>query len=100
MAGQGVIRGAAVVFFAYIGFSTAVSATAQEAKNTAARYADRNSWLACHLYRPLRRPLVFGADRDRTVRPLERARSDCGLASMPQGSDGCRRSSSSASCSG
>ena len=45
---SGVLRGAAIVFFAFLGFD-AVSTAAQEAKNPKKRYADRNlvSLLVC-----------------------------------------------------
>jgi L-asparagine transporter-like permease len=44
-----VVTGAAVIFFAYIGFD-AVSTAAQEAQKPDARYADRNSWFARDLH--------------------------------------------------
>ena len=62
---SGVLRGAAVVFFAYIGFD-AVSTAAQEAKNPEARHADRHSRLARDLHRALRRGRLR-AHRDRAL---------------------------------
>ena len=50
----GIIRGAAVVFFAYIGFD-AVSTAAQETKQPAARPADRHPRLAGDLHGALHR---------------------------------------------
>jgi basic amino acid/polyamine antiporter, APA family len=50
---SGIVRGAAVVFFAYIGFD-AVSTTAQEAKNPLVRHAHWDPRFARDLHRPLR----------------------------------------------
>ena len=46
---SGILRGAAVIFFAYIGFD-AVSTAAQESKESSARSSDRNSGFTCNLY--------------------------------------------------
>ena len=58
---SGILRGAGVVFFAYIGFD-AVSTAAQEAKNPQARHADRHPRIAGDLHRPLH-PGFAAADR-------------------------------------
>ena len=52
MAGAASSRGAAVVFFAYIGFD-AVSTAAQEARESATRHADRHPRIARDLHDPL-----------------------------------------------
>ena len=49
---SGVLRGAGVIFFAYIGFD-AVSTAAQEAKNPQEGHAHRHPRLAGHLHRAL-----------------------------------------------
>ena len=72
---SGVVRGAAVVFFAYIGFD-AVTTTAQEAKIRKARHADRHPRVARDLHRALYRGRL-GAARDSVVRPAQRRRSHC-----------------------
>ena len=64
---SGVMTGAAVVFFAYIGFD-AVSTTAEEAKNPEPRPADRHHRLADHLHGPLP-----GGRRDPQRHPPRRA---------------------------
>ena len=46
------LRGAGVVFFAYIGFD-AVSTAAQEAKNPQARHADRHPRIVGDVHDPL-----------------------------------------------
>ena len=60
---SGVMMGGGVVFFAYIGFD-AVSTAAQEAKNPAARHADRHHRLAPDLHRALPRGLRHRHRRD------------------------------------
>ncbi len=51
---SGIMRAAAVIFFAYIGFD-AVSTAAQEAKKPAARHAHRHHRIAGRLHRALYR---------------------------------------------
>ena len=51
---SGILRGAGVVFFAYIGFD-AVSTAAQEAKNPPARHARRHPGLPGHQHDPVHR---------------------------------------------
>ena len=70
---NGVLTGAGVVFFAYIGFD-AVSTTAQEAKNPEARPADRHPGVARHLHDPLH-PGRPHADRRRELQGTGRAGS-------------------------
>ena len=60
---SGVLRGAGVVFFAYIGFD-AVSTAAQEAQEPAARHAHRHPRVAGDLHRALH-PRLRPADRRR-----------------------------------
>ena len=62
------MRGAAIMFFAYVGFD-AVSTAAQEARNPAARHADRHPGLAGDLHRHLHRG-GGGAARHRALRQL------------------------------
>ena len=80
---SGVVRGAAVVFFAYIGFD-AVSTAAQEAKNPEARHADRHSRIFGVVHGALRRG-GLRVDRHRALRPAQRTRPNryrhrCGRA--------------------
>ena len=51
---SGIMRGATLVFFSYIGFE-ATSTAAQEAKNPQRDLADRHDRIARHLHHPLRR---------------------------------------------
>ena len=71
---SGVLRGAAVVFFAFIGFD-AVSTAAQEAQEPAARHADRHPGLAGHLHGALHRRRG-GAHRPRALSGAQRRRPD------------------------
>ena len=71
----GVGAAAAIVFFAYIGFD-AVSTTAEEARQSAARYPDRHHRLAGHLHTAL--PGCCGnPDRHDPVAGDRRERTDC-----------------------
>jgi APA family basic amino acid/polyamine antiporter len=62
---SGVLRGAGVIFFAYIGFD-AVSTSAQEARESAAGHAARHSRVAGDLHGPLR-ARVGGDGRRRSI---------------------------------
>ncbi len=62
---SGIYRGATLVFFAYIGFD-AVSTAAGEAKNPAARHADRHPRFAADLHRAVHRD-GCGHDRHHAV---------------------------------
>ena len=62
---SGMLRGAGVIFFAYIGFD-AVSTSAQEAQESAARHAARHPRIAGGLHRALRAG-VGGDGRPRAV---------------------------------
>ena len=79
----GMLAGAAVIFFAYIGFDS-VSTHAEEAQEPAARRADRHHRLARHLHGPLhrggRRAHRHGA---RTTRSTSRRRSPTPSAGRP-----------------
>ena len=73
---NGVLTGAGVVFFAYIGFD-AVSTTAQEAKNPKRDLPDRHPRIAGHLHDPLH-PGRADAHRRRELQGTGRARPDRG----------------------